>query len=303
MRGPLESALIRVAEQPEDPERWRLLLLLLAAIQDRLDRNRASRERSRPVPRLDPKWFDAAWPTPTPEILVARAIASIGAGSETPLFLNIVGADQDRWGNRSFSKCRPNRAVYHMGDPARVLAGILERRLADTEPLDPLPLASATACSPGIVEAFLCGTIDLGSVFRWLPAAVLIGWRGFKCAPQRLSATSSLYLLQALFRPLFHPGEIVLNGKPLFREPPKATTARRLLHLIRSSDWVQAVDAVRARYLAEGRRTVAPPVEIDADGERVAAALLIPMQTADVAGGIERWLESRSGRAGREESS
>jgi len=135
-----------------------------------------------------------------------------------------------------------------------------------------------------------------------LPAMVLIGWRGFKGTPERFGAASGLYTLQALFRPLFHPGEIMLNGEPLFREPPKATTARRLLHLIRSSDWVQAVDAARARYLAEGRRTIAPPVEIDADGERVAAALLIPMRSADVAGGIERWLESRPGRAGREES-
>jgi len=302
MRGPLERDLIRIAEQPEDPERWRSLLLLLAAIQNRLDHNRAFRERSRPVPRLDPMWFDAAWPIPTPEILVARAIASIGAGSETPLFLNIVGADQDRWGNRSFSKSRPNRAVYHMGDPARVLAGILERRLTDAEPLEPLPLGSAAACSVDVVEAFLCGTIDLGSILRWLPAMVLIGWRGFKGTPERFGAASGLYTLQALFRPLFHPGEIMLNGEPLFREPPKATTARRLLHLIRSSDWVQAVDAARARYLAEGRRTIAPPVEIDADGERVAAALLIPMRSADVAGGIERWLESRPGRAGREES-
>ena len=300
MRGPLESALIRVAEQPEDPDRWRFLLLLLAAVQDRLDRNRAFRERSHPVPRLDPKWFDAAWPMPTPEVLIARAIASIGAGSDTPLFLNIVGADQDRWGNRSFSKSRPNRAVYHMGDPARVLAGILERRLTDAEPLEPLPLGSAATCSAGVVEAFLCGATDSESTLRWLPAMVLIDWRSVESAPEGFSGASSLYLLQALFRPLFHPGKIMLNGQPLFSEPPKATTARRLLQLIRSGNWAQAIDAARARYSAEGRRTVTPPTETEADGERMAAALLIPMRSSDVARGIERWLEPRPGRAERE---
>jgi CRISPR-associated protein Csx17 len=162
LRGPVEGALIRVAEQPENPDRWQSLLLLLAAIQDRLDHNRVFRERSRPVPRLDPNWFDAAWPAPAPEILIARAIASIGAGSQNPLFVNVVGADQDRWGNRSFSKSRPNRAVYHLGDPARVLADIVERRLADAEPLDPLPLGGAAPCSPRMIEAFLSGANRFG---------------------------------------------------------------------------------------------------------------------------------------------
>jgi CRISPR-associated protein Csx17 len=302
LRGPIEKALIRVAEQPEDPDRWQSLLLLLVAIQDRLDHNSAFRERSRPVPRLDPTWFKTAWPTPTPEILIARAIASIGAGSKTPLFVNVVGADQDQRGNRSFSKSGPNRAVYHAGDPARVLADIIERRLADAKPLDPLPLHGAAACTPGMIEAFLCGTIDLESVVRWLPAMVLIDWCSFEGDPERFRAASSLYLLQALFRPLFHPGRIVLNGQPLFRKPPKVATARRLLHLIRSGDWAQAIDAARARYLAEGWRTITPPTEIEADSERMVAALLIPMRSADVAGGFERWLEARPGRAEREKS-
>jgi CRISPR-associated protein Csx17 len=302
LRGPVEGALIRVAEQPENPDRWQSLLLLLAAIQDRLDHNRVFRERSRPVPRLDPNWFDAAWPAPAPEILIARAIASIGAGSQNPLFVNVVGADQDRWGNRSFSKSRPNRAVYHLGDPARVLADIVERRLADAEPLDPLPLGGAAPCSPRMIEAFLSGAIDLESVVRWLPAMVLIGWCNSECAPERFGAASSFYVLQALFRPLFHPRMIVLDGQPLLREPPEAATARRLLHLIRSGDWAQAIDAARARYLAAGRQTITPPAEIEADGERMAAALLIPTRSADVSGGIARWLEPRPRRAERQES-
>jgi len=301
MRGPIERELIRLAERPSDPERWQSLLLLLAAVQDRLDRNRGFRERSRPVPRLDPEWFDGAWPETPPEIVIARSLASIGAGTKAPLFVNVVGADQDQWGNRSFPASRPNRAVYHAGDPARALAGILERRLADTEPLDLLPLGGAAPCAARMIEAVLCGSIDLESVVRWLPAMVLMEWSGFKNSPDGSEPVSSVYSLHALFRPLFHPGKIVLNGKPLFREPPKAVTARRILYLIRSGDWAQALEAARGRYLAEGCRTVKPPTEIEADGERMAAVLLIPMGSDHVTAGFARWLEPRGGRAEREE--
>lgn len=321
LRGPIEVEIIRLAERPDDAERWRSLLLLLAVVQDRLDRNMASRDRSRPaaprpVPLLDQEWFDKAWPVGPPEILVARAIASVGAGSNAPLFVNVVGADEDKWGKRKFPPSRPNRAVYHSGDPARALAGILERRLADAperrladaELLEGLPLGGTAPCMPGTIDAVLSGSIDLELVVRWLPAMVMLDWRSFESSPERSEAVSSAYFLHSLFRPLFHPGRIMLNGQALFREerlrgaPParKAATARSILHLIRSGDWAQAVDAARGRYLAEGIRIITPPAEMDVDGERMAAALLIPMRSADVEAGFERWMTPRSGKAERE---
>ncbi len=142
-----------------------------------------------------------------------------------------------------------------------------------------------------MIEAVLRGSIDLAIVARWLPAMVLMSWNGFRSSPGLVEALSGVYLLHALFRPLFHPSNVRVNGRELFREPPKMATARRLLYLIRSGDWAQAIEAVRTRYLAEGHRTIAPPVDIEADGERMAAALLIPMRDVDVAAGIERWME------------
>jgi hypothetical protein len=62
------------------------------------------------------------------------------------------------------------------------------------------------------------------------------------------------------------------------------------LYLIQSGNWALAVDAVRGRYLSEGHQTVNPPTEIEADGERMAAALLIPMRRNDVEAGFKRWL-------------
>jgi CRISPR-associated protein Csx17 len=182
------------------------------------------------------------------------------------------------------------------------LAGILERRLADAELLDLLPLGGPAPCMPGMVEGILCGSIDLELVVRWLPAMVLMDWSGFKNSLPQTKGASSVYLLHALFRPIFHPGKIMLHGQPLFREPPKAVTARRLLYLIRSGDWARALGAARARYLAEGCRTITPPAEIETDGERMAAALLIPMRNEDVADGFKRWLEPRAVRAERKDS-
>jgi len=293
MRGPLERELIRVAEQPTDPERWRSLLLLMAAVQDRLDRNRGFRERSNPVPPLEKSWFDSAWPTPPPEIVVARSLASIGAVTGFPLFVNVVGAEVDPWGKRSFPMSRPNRAVYGTGNPARVLAGILERRLADAGPLDAPPLGGTAPCAAETIESALYGSVDLGEVARWLPAMVLLDWRRAHNAHDRSEAASSLYLLQALFRPFFQPDEIRVSGKPLFREPPRTARARRLLYMIRSGDWVQAIEVARAYYLAEGHQIIPPPPEIVADGEQMAAVLLVPMWRADVAAGFERWIARR----------
>jgi CRISPR-associated protein Csx17 len=299
IRGPIEKELILLAERPDDPERWRSLLLLLAAAQDRIDHNKSFRELSRPVPQLDQRWFDKAWPAPPPEIFVARSIASVGAGSKAPLFVNVVGAEQDKRGEWSFPPGRPSRAVYHGGDPARALAGILERRLIDAKPrneadsLELLPLGGTEPCSPEMIEAVLSGAIELEDVVRWLPALVLLGWSGPKGRSERVDVVSGIYFLHALFRPLFHPGVVALNGRRLFREPPNATAARRLLYLIRCGDWPQAIAAARMRYLAEGCRTIDPPPGIEADGERMAAALLIPMRDVDVAAGIKRWMESR----------
>lgn len=295
LRGRVESALIRISERPNDPERWRALLLLLATVQDRLDHNRGFRERSRPVPRLHRDWFDKAWPTPPPEAEIARSLASIGAGSKKPpLFVNVVGATEDPWGNRRFPPSRPSQAVFHSGEPTRVLAGVLERRLTDTEPGNALPLDATIPCTPELIEGLLSGAVDWEGVLRWLPAMVLIDWSGSRPAIHPSRAASGDFALYGFFKPLFHPQEMPLKGQRSSRETssvPNSLTARRLLWSIRSGDWAQAADTARNRYRAQGYHTIPLPAEVGADGDRVAAALLIPMRTRDVAAGFARWLE------------
>ncbi len=140
LRGPVEAGIVHVSEDPEDSERWRSLLLLLARTQQRIDRNRNLRERCTPVPRLHEGWFDRAWLDPPPELRVARAIASI-QGWSTPaegvakradlLLVNIFGVEMTASRIPSFPKARPNRAVWHEGRPSRRLIDVLRRRLLE----------------------------------------------------------------------------------------------------------------------------------------------------------------------------
>ncbi len=58
LRGPVENAIIRIAERPNDAERWQHLLLLLSKTQSRIDRNKDLRERCRAISWLEAMWFE-----------------------------------------------------------------------------------------------------------------------------------------------------------------------------------------------------------------------------------------------------
>ncbi len=166
LRGPVEAAIIRVGERPDDAERWQYLLLLLSRQQSRIDRNKSFREELPPLPWLHPDWFARAWPEhlPTPEeVLLARAIASLGAGTAYPLLSNLFGVELDRRRKPNFVQGeRPPRLVWHDGEPVRVFGQLLYRRLLDTEPGKPLRLGGTCLAPFETVAQLLCGDLDLG---------------------------------------------------------------------------------------------------------------------------------------------
>jgi hypothetical protein len=70
---------------------------------------------------------------------------------------------------------------------------------------------------------------------------------------------------------------------------------RRLFQLFRFGSLDEAILVLRDRYLALGHSIVMPPCKLEADGERIAAALLLPMTSRDVAAGLRRWLQPVKG--------
>lgn len=302
LRGPAEQATISVASQPDDPERWQRLLLLLADEQWRIDRNKNLRGRCRALPFLDRTWFEKCWPAPPAEIFVARAIASIGAGTDIPIIVNIYGVEVDKRNNPIFSgEQRPQRAVWHSGHPLRVLADVLERRLIDTDAMSPLPFEATRSCASETLAAFISRGLDCDLILRWVPPFSLIRWSAGQTSLQpakgraaRFSPDGTL-LLHSLFRPLFYPFPLWVGHDALFPERlrPHAGTARRLLNLIRQESWDEAIQLARGRYLAAGRATVAPPPNLCADGELLTATLLVPLHEKDIAAALRRWLQPK----------
>lgn len=296
--GPVEAAVIRVGEavgRPDEPEQWRRLLLELSRQQARIDRNKAFREKLPPVPRLKPGWFERAWPAGSfpDEVALARSVASVGAGTPSPLVVNVFGVQGE--GRKGFNFApgeRPARVVWDEGQPTRVLGQILQRRLIDAEPGEPLPVGGRCKAPLGAVERLLIGDLDTGVIADWVPALALIDWDGVRVAPSASRPRSAgELLLWGLFRPIFHE-----NPHRLFDwlpDDPKPALARRILHLILAGNMDEAIRAAKGHYRAAGRRIVDVPTAVTSGDDlpaRLAAALLIPVADRVIQDGLTRWL-------------
>jgi CRISPR-associated protein Csx17 len=317
LRGPIESAVVQIAERPDDAERWRQLLLRLASAQARIDRNKGLRERCVAIQPLSPDWCACAWPDPPPEIAIARAIASIGwhfGHDAIPVQSNVFGvtllARGKEW-RAILPKIRPAQSVWGPGNALQMLLDVAQRRLTDAEGLPRAPFAGTQPCSAALVQQLLNdgGDLDVEEIAKWIPPLSLIDWSNPPRQPvgddaldklQRLDDGTSM--LHALVRPLFHVDRErkfeMEPGTPLFRpdQLPKANLLRRLFHLLRFGQIDEAVQVLRDRYLAVGRAIVMPPDGLVTDGERIAAALLIPMSNQDVRSGLKRWLQPSRNR-------
>jgi CRISPR-associated protein Csx17 len=298
LRGSVETAIIDIAEKPDDPQRWQNLLQLLATTQFRIDRNRSWRERCAALPLLHPTWFLRAWPQQAPEeVRVAQSVASIGSGTDDSILMNVFGVQNEKYGRLSFPKSRPNRAVWNSGDPVRLLIEIIHRRLIDVNPTDEVPLHAACPCPAELANGFIAGALDIDMIARWVPPLVLIEWSKASHSSNRdaeyCSALDGTALLHALFRPFFHPGPIYIQREPLFAKDrrPHAGLARHLYNLLRYERIDEAVQSAWNAYRAVGRTILRPQLNFQIDGNRITAALLIPMMHREIASGIQRWLE------------
>jgi len=152
-----------------------------------------------------------------------------------------------------------------------------------------LPLESACPTTPQFVELLL--TTELAEeVVRLLPALTLIDWRARRpeAAPE-LQAPSPEYQVQALFRPLLQTRALTL-AEGTDEVAPKLNRARMLVAAIRAGLWSRAFDLAEQAYRAAQVRIVTP-TEIEAEGDRIAAALLVPMsEQATIVAFRRAWL-------------
>jgi CRISPR-associated protein Csx17 len=209
-----------------------------------------------------------------------------------PLLLNIFGIELLR-GRLSFPKARPARAVWHNGDPLRLLVEVLHRRMVDSDELDPVPLKGTQPCSLASVDQMLGGTpYDDDLMVKWVPALSLLAWGSSSHYPSRMTEkrpASGMHVLYLLFKPLFNPELMRISGKPIFPDNnvdsvrPHAGAARALLYLIMQNRIHEAIALARRRYLAAGWRTIAASPETAIDVQRLAAALLVPVEAAAIA--------------------
>ncbi len=301
LRAPVERALLGLAQKRE-PEQWQELLLAIGRIQRRVDQNRNWRT-AKAISKLPSALFDHGWPDPLPaEVEIARAISSV-MPKEYGLRHNIFGLNRVSDAQREiFADTRPASVVWHDGDPIRLLADVLERRLIDAESIDgriPVPpLRGRQFCSAEAFDTFARGELDPGSVTVLLPALSLIDWRRTEEREigKELPTVSLEFLVQGYFRPLFSARLIRLR-KGADAIVPDALRALSLMKMIRGGMWRQAFALAERAYLSCGIGTMRPPENITMPGDRIAACLLIPLELAVTRAAFRRWMiQTRKGR-------
>jgi CRISPR-associated protein Csx17 len=140
-------------------------------------------------------------------------------------------------------------------------------------------------------------------IVRWVPPLSLIDWSGVTSRSggqeNEDMALSPAAVLHAFLRPLFEPDPIEVDGRPLFpiaasdSRRPHAAAIRMLVHMLRQNRIDDAIAIARRRYLASGVAVFDAQVEQPTDGERLAAALLIPVDRSAIACRFKaRWLKT-----------
>lgn len=297
LRGRLEHLIISVAEDPHAHASWQELWLGLTACQDHIDHNRKLREKCRAIPRLSSQWLSNAFPgTPPPEVRIAAAFASIGAGSSYPALCNVFGVEIKGRGISFSQPNRPTHTVWHDGAPQSAILDLVQRRLTDSE-IDLKHLAGYTQLAPDDIAQYLAADEPtMGKIQQWIPPLTLLDRnrviQKFDIHASQNTADADL-LLWAFFKPFFFTEGLFINGFKFFREAPtaKPTFSRQLFQLIRQGYMTQAIDYAAQGYNAQSLRPIRPAVSSTLNYGRLASALLLPISCYNLAPLINRWLE------------
>lgn len=309
LRGPTESALVSLAEKPQDAGRARALTDTIVAALDRVDRNRSFREarvRWRPLPL---HWLPVLLGEDVSiEARIAAAITS-SFPARLPFVLYRFGVELTGSGRFIVSERPPPRWGWGGGHLATNLVQVLRRRTLDLSRDEAgeskLAVRQGWPASVADVDAWLDGAIDEDLVATWLGRLALFDWSrlgarptALKCdkeQPSRLVITGAL-ALHALLTPLFDRRPVPSRDVEDLLSPESgartAGVAQKLVALLSTGNADEAIVLARARY-AMGRNPLAR-LHVDfavEDPTRLGAGLLIPISDEQRARLIvKRWL-------------
>jgi CRISPR-associated protein Csx17 len=326
LRGPIETAVLNVAAEPNRLEAAVALLDAVVSALDRIDRNRSFREgkiRWEPLPL---EWLPSLFADEQPRVEARLALSLVSAFPETLPFCSFrFGVQWTREQNGEYeydwatqptrfehSKVPPARWVWGPGEVARVLGTVLSRRLLEEATRDatnterprgraPLPATTSQ------IRQWLAGDLDESLFSAWLSRLALFDWRRVPrevraLIPREDSAprADGEVALLGLLQPLVDQRPLVicdLSTNDLFSEETGARTteaARSLVTLIRVGNLGTALRLASSRYAMAGARLASFGVSFCAhDPDRLVAALLFPLSDHERTILFTRWLRPR----------
>lgn len=264
LHGRLMEALFQMADRGGDrPVREALIclgaVLLLAA------RSRALREVLPPPPRLEQNWVDRA-DDGTAAFRVACALASLNGG--LPMIRHMVATNETD----------QHLVTWGPGSLCGNLSRLLRRRLLE-EGEKVSPLTAGDPADSAAVAAFLADDGQDAGIAALLPGLALV--RSWPTRSAGRPGDSALPLAYALMKPLFTPLD-VLRRDGLLGEDQTLPLPPALPALLAAGRTDEALATARRRLRASGLASpfLAAPVAAGMSGERLLAALLVPLDRA-----------------------
>jgi len=320
LRGPIESAMVRLAQEPNNPVAFCSLLDRVVAALDRVDRNSSHRQRRI---RWEPLPLDelvALFEHEEPSLEARLAISLVSAFPRArPFTLYRFGVEK-RYGQFEHPESPPARWVFRAGPLLRILSDVVMRSTLDWENerktgsevgQRKIPIAIATSAAD--VQQWLDGSADEALLARWLGRVALFDWRSIpETLRERLQSPSSpspadgSLLLVGLLQPLFDARPLPLPGlternDALSKESGARTpgAARAISALIRTGQLDAAIRIARSRYAMADIPLIRTEVRwAVAEPERLLAALLFPIQDRDRSALVQRWLRPQRQKGG-----
>jgi CRISPR-associated protein Csx17 len=306
LRGPVEAVLLAVAAHPERCEARIALLDAIIAALDRIDRNRSFREgkvRWEPLPL---EWLLSLFPEERPAVETSLALSLVSAfPSAQPFATYRFGVE---WNHG---------ATYaHYTHAARVLAGVLNRRLLDRNASRSsqalrMPGRAPLPATLSQLRHWFARDIDEPLLQAWLSRLALFDWRYVPREVRSLIKSDPVcdvdgkLALLGLVQPLVDERRLViqtLSPDDLLSEATGARTiesARALVTLLGSGRLEAAVLLAASRYAVAGAPLASFAVPwSDSDPERLVAALLFTISDHNRAVLFERWLRPRRRQPG-----